>query len=99
MYYTKTEDERIKNKMENPQLSLIVPSIRPSMYQGVYDSFLQCWHGTFEIIFVCPHKPIHEAMKRDIKNFEKIYAKPNDRINIPLDNWERTSEVWKERFK
>ena len=29
----------------------------------------------------------------------KIYAKENNRINIPLDNWERTEPVWKERFK
>lgn len=37
-----------------PQISLIIPGIRPQMYQNVYDSFLKCWEGTFEIIFVTP---------------------------------------------
>ena len=45
------------------------------------------------------HAPVHNATKTDLKNFSKIYAKPNDRINIPLDNWEKTEPIWKERFK
>lgn len=40
-----------------PQISLIIPSIRPSMWQQVYDSFLTTWSGTFEIIFVGPFGP------------------------------------------
>ena len=37
-----------------PQISLIIPGIRPEMFQNVYDSFLKTWHSTFEIIFVGP---------------------------------------------
>lgn len=40
-----------------PQISLIIPAIRPEMYQNVYNSFLTCWSGTFEIVFVSP-KPL-----------------------------------------
>jgi hypothetical protein len=39
-----------------PQISLVVPGIRPEMYQTVYDSFLMCWHGSFEIIFISPYE-------------------------------------------
>ena len=45
------------------------------------------------------HRPVNQAMKRDIKNFQKIYKKPNDRINIEFNNWQNTPEVWEERFK
>ena len=45
------------------------------------------------------HKPIHEAMKRDIKTFSKIYAKPNDRQVIDIDNWKNTEEKWRRRFR
>ena len=37
-----------------PQISLVIPGIRPNLFQGVYDSFLTCWHGTFEIVFITP---------------------------------------------
>lgn len=37
-----------------PEISLIIPSIRSEMCQNVYDSFLTCWSGTFEIVFVSP---------------------------------------------
>ena len=40
-----------------PQISLIIPGIRPQMFQGVYDSFCKCWHGTFEIVWVTPLRP------------------------------------------
>jgi hypothetical protein len=60
-----------------------------------------------DVMFKCSHEPgktgshapIHFAMQRDIKNFQKIYAKLNDRINIELDNWQHTPEIWNERFK
>jgi len=44
------------------------------------------------------HGPVHNAMKRDIKTFQKMYAQPNDRITIPLDNWKSTPEKWSPRF-
>lgn len=45
------------------------------------------------------HKPIHIAQtKRDLPKFQQMYAKPNDRVNIDLNNWQHTEEVWKGRF-
>ena len=66
-----------------PQISLIIPAIRPSMYQGVYDSFLKCWHGTFEIIFVCPHKPIpmNVASRGEVR-FIEDYGCPSRAMQI-----------------
>ena len=70
-----------------PQISLIIPSIRPSMYQGVYDSFLQCWHGTFEIIFVCPHKsiPMNVTSRGDVR-FIEDYGCPSRALQIGAIN-------------
>lgn len=46
------------------------------------------------------HKPIDLAMnKNDIPNFRKIYSKPNYRMKIDINNWQKTSEVWERRFK
>lgn len=45
------------------------------------------------------HKPIHKAQtKRDLPRFTEIYSKPNNRINIDLNNWEYTPRKWRERF-
>lgn len=60
-----------------------------------------------KVIFKCSHEPkrtgthgpVHDAMKKDIKKFKRIYSKPNDRINIDINNWKNTQVVWKERFK
>ena len=38
----------------SPQISFIIPSIRPEKLQAVYDSILTSWHGTFEISVVSP---------------------------------------------
>ena len=42
------------------------------------------------------HKPIHEAMKRDLKRLKQIYSKPRQPVN--LDNWKQTPVRWVERF-
>lgn len=39
-----------------PQISLIIPAIRPKLYQGMYDSLLKTWHGTGELIIVSPYE-------------------------------------------
>ena len=70
-----------------PQISLIIPGIRPEMYQGVYDSFLQCWHGRFEIIFVCPHKsiPMNVIPRGDVR-FIEDYGCPSRALQIGAIN-------------
>lgn len=61
-----------------------------------------------DVMFKCSHEPgksgthapVHRAMiKRDLPRFQEMYAKPNDRINIELNNWQYTPEIWGERFK
>ena len=61
-----------------------------------------------DVMFKCSHQPgksgdhgpVHYAMiKRDLPKFQEIYKKPNDRINIELNKWQYTPEVWSERFK
>jgi hypothetical protein len=69
-------------------------------------------HGKMMVLmdkpmFKCSHLPnrqgdhfaVHNAMKKDIATFRYIYSKPNDRINIELNNWQYTEERWKARFK
>lgn len=43
------------------------------------------------------HKPIHEAMKSDLKIFKELYSKPRQ-TNIDIENWKNTSEIWDRRF-
>lgn len=43
------------------------------------------------------HKPIHNAMKKDLKTLKQIYSKPRQPVEI--DNWKQTPMRWKERFK
>lgn len=61
-----------------------------------------------EILFKCSHEPkhtgthapIHNAMiKKDLPNFKILHSKTNNRINININNWEKTPEIWSERFK
>lgn len=44
------------------------------------------------------HKPIHESMKKDLRELKMTYSLPYERIIIPLDNWKNAPEKWR-RFK
>lgn len=61
-----------------------------------------------EILFSCSHEPkrtgthgpVHDSMiKHDLPNFKKLYAKPNSRTNIDINNWKNTEEIWHRRFR
>lgn len=60
-----------------------------------------------EVMFKCSHqpgksgdhKPVHNAMKKDIKVFSDMYSAWSDRAGIDINNWKNTPEVWSERFK
>lgn len=69
-----------------PQISLIVPSIRPSMWQAVYDSFLTTWHGTFEIIFVSPEKGEVNQVPRGTIQWYRDYGCPSRALQIGAIN-------------
>jgi hypothetical protein len=62
-----------------------------------------------EIMFTCSHTPgtsgdhgpVHTAQVfHDDPIFKMIYSRPEgqQRINIPLDNWENAPDVWARRF-
>lgn len=68
-----------------PQISLIIPSIRPEMYQNVYNSFCACWHGTFEIIFVSPYDlpALNTVPRGEVVNI-KDFGSPSRALQIGL---------------
>lgn len=69
-----------------PQISLIIPSIRPSMWQAVYDSFLTTWHGTFEIVFVSPEMgEVKKASRGDVQWFRDL-GSPSRALQIGMIN-------------
>ncbi len=70
-----------------PQISLIIPSIRPALYQGVYDSFLKTWHGSFEIIWVSPYDmPKLKTIPRGSCQFIKDFGCPSRALQLGFIN-------------
>jgi hypothetical protein len=64
-------------------VSLIIPAIRPSMYQKVYDSFLTTWSGVFEIIFVSPYDlPTMKLQDRGEVHWIRDYGCPSRALQI-----------------
>ena len=44
------------------------------------------------------HGPLHKAqLEDDTPLIDKMYAEPNDRMIVPLDNWKDTDAVWKRK--
>lgn len=71
----------------NPQISMIIPAIRPSLYQGVYDSFLNAWHGTAEIIFISPYDlPILKKVPRVDVRWFRDFGCPSRALQIGAIN-------------
>ena len=69
------------------QISLVIPSIRPLMYQTVYDSFLTCWSGTFEIIFVSPYDmPVLKKVERGQVQWFRDFGCPSRALQIGAIN-------------
>lgn len=65
------------------QVSLIIPAIRPEMYQNVYDSFLTTWSGEFEIIFVSPKDmPDFKTILRGTVKHVRDYGCPSRALQI-----------------
>lgn len=68
-----------------PQISLIIPSIRPELYQKVYDSFLKTWHGTFEIVWVSPYDmPALKTIPRGSNQHYKDLGCPSRALQIGM---------------
>lgn len=75
-----------------PQISLVIPAIRPELYQGVYDSFLNTWHGTFEIIFVSPYDmPPLKLNPRGEIQWIRDYGCPSRALQI---GWIKARAQW-----
>lgn len=45
------------------------------------------------------HRPVWESSEHGMPVFKAMWAQPNTRINIDLDNWKQAPAVWKLRFK
>lgn len=65
------------------QVSLIIPAIRPEMYQNVYNSFCTTWSGEFEIIFVSPkNMPALKITPRGTVHWIRDYGCPSRALQI-----------------
>lgn len=76
-------------------------SIRTQKYGAkviVQDMIMfRCGHEPGEI---GSHGPIHRAqIQRDHPAYFKMYMQPSERIIIDVNNWQKSQEVWGERFK
>lgn len=47
------------------------------------------------------HKPMHDAWLSDAVLYKRIYSslEYEDRIKIHIDNWEKSTRIWRRRFK
>lgn len=71
--------------MEKPNLSIIMPAIRPNNWVGVYDSILKSTKNTFELIIVSPY-PCPKELE-NISNIKLIkdYGSPVRASQIALN--------------
>ena len=68
----------------NPELSIILPSIRPERLQKVYDSILKSTSAEFELIIISPY-PLPESLEK-YKNIKYVrdFGNPTRCHNIGL---------------
>lgn len=75
-----------------PQISLVVPGIRPSMFKNVYDSFCKTWSGTFEIVFVTPcDMPVLKTIPRGTIQWYRDFGCPSRALQI---GWKNAKSPW-----
>lgn len=75
-----------------PQISLIIPGIRPQMFQTVYDSFCQTWHDTFEIVFISPYDmPNLKKVNRGGVQYYRDFGCPSRALQI---GWINAKSDW-----
>jgi glycosyltransferase involved in cell wall biosynthesis len=56
------------SKEQKPELSIILPSIRPQMLEKVYDSICDSTKSNFELVIVSPYLlPSYFETKRNVK--------------------------------
>lgn len=68
-----------------PQISLIIPAIRPELYQNVYDSFCKCFSGNFEIVWVSPYPmPKLNTIKRGSNQWIQDFGCPSRALQLGM---------------
>ena len=69
--------------MEKPEISIILPGIRPYNWSKLYDSIVKSTTRRFELIVVGPYRP-PDMLQNDIYNFKyvKDYGSPMRASNI-----------------
>lgn len=55
----------------NPTLSILIPSIRPHLLEGVYNSISESFHGEWELVLISPY-PLPASLKEKT-NVKYIY--------------------------
>ena len=74
--------------MEKPEISIILPGIRPYNWSKLYDSIVKSTTRRFELIVVGPYRP-PDMLQNDIYNFKyvKDYGSPMRASNFLSDDW------------
>ena len=57
--------------MEKPEISIILPGIRPYNWSKLYDSIVKSTTRRFELIVVGPYRP-PDMLQNDIHNFKYV---------------------------
>jgi len=80
--------------MKKPEISLILPSIRPERLEKLYQTILNSTNRTFELI-ICGPSPLPDALK-DLKNIKYIkdYGSPVRASNIAASLCEGKVYTW-----
>lgn len=68
----KNSPEIWKRRFDKVDISVIMPTIRINLLQGVYESLKECYHGTWELVLVGPTSPPAELMAN--KNVTWIHS-------------------------
>jgi len=80
--------------LDKPEISLILPSIRPDRLEGLYESILKSTNRSFELIVAGPY-PLPPALQ-DIKNIKyvKDYGSPVRASNVAASLCEGEVYTW-----
>jgi glycosyltransferase involved in cell wall biosynthesis len=68
----------------NPELSIILPSIRPKLLKGVYDSILKSTNKNFELIIVSPYPLPEDLLEYKNIKYVRDFGSPVRAHNIAL---------------
>lgn len=68
--------DKWERRFPSVNISVIMPTIRTKLLQGVYDSLKKSFHGKWELVLVGPYDPPPELMKTGNVQYIKSFASP-----------------------